>query len=410
MSVCTECNGSLWLVIETWQDGSAEFIPCFACQPDEPPKEAAPASQAQILTSLWIEWLTDPYPAVDPFALSGERSHFVSDRTALEIDPQPKSIPPASVRRLALTPEEKAVWVAPFDRPERTVAYRTNEDGTATRVPVAECKCEQDERALLLYRSIEYGFELSDDVLEWLPEAVADIERACPAPVHYHETLLSEWLAQDVETDADDYEASAMEFWLGQDEDSLTYLQRTEMGGRFMEAVIEAADGADERTVAGMRGDTDTNDWTTMMRSREFTKREELVAAMRLLGIRPRDAAPWVKARIEIKRADAIRAKQEADKASWWTIGTPLPPEGDLRLRAYASCLASLRGYAVQDGGWKLSERGRKAIFGPQWEPVVTTRYREEPTRGLTPSLAARMKRQLPAQLLASRNETLARA
>jgi len=341
--------------------------------------------QQQILIDMWVRWLLDPHQ------LPGERSWFTSPRTSLDVDPQPSTVPPASTRPAPLLTRETLAGMLPRSMRSET---RTQILGPKPLIPAEaprpitteRCRCEQDDRALLLYRSIEFGFDLSPEVLEWLPEAVAAIERACPASVHYHETMLSEWLAQDVETDADDYEAAAVEFWQGQDEDTQTYLGRTEMGGRFMEAVIEAADEADERTVAGMRTDADTNDWTSLIRSREMTKRRELFDTLIALGVRPIDAAPWVKARIAVKRADAIRAKRDSERASLWTEGFPLPPESQIRLRAYASCLAA------------LAKSGADAIT-KTWKPVETTRYREEPTTGLTTrqreKLAARRERSL---------------
>lgn len=198
------------------------------------------------------------------------------------------------------------------------------------------CVCETNESCLLLYRSIEYGTldrePLSPAVMAWLPQYVADVEAECPAPLHYQSLMLDELLSRDVTTQHED-ESDIATYWDAADEYLAAYGKRTEEGGRF----IETHDGSD------LAVDRDSEDWTTKIRCHEMAKKRELRDWMLSLGLSPAAQAPWVAERIALKRQDAIREKQLAEKRSFWTEGFPLPPESQIRLRAYASCLASLQ-------------------------------------------------------------------
>ena len=427
-------------------DGSV-FSPCVGFLVTVPSTNGG-SMQSQLITDLWVRWLLDPH------RLPGERSSFVSHRTSLEVDPQPPSIPPVSVRRISLTPDELAVHVPDAPRP----------------VVAASCRCELDDECLGLYRAVEYGtlrdgdyvtqpmvvlierevapasgigpvllgyaFEvvsvntrerakpLSERVIEYGPqhadvvvgtlpdtfgerrlavhgdmiyltEYVAAVEADCPAEWHYANVAATEWLAQDVTTDADDLDEAAMTFWLGQDEDTHLYLGRTDVDGMWIESFVKSQD---EDRPMGLRRDVVTNDWAIDQRSYEVKRRRELYEALVMLGVPMSKAAPWVKARIAIKRADALAEKRSKEKASGWTEGFPLKPETEIRLAAYASCLATLRRSVRRtDEGWRLPASFRFSTA----TPIATTKYREEPTIGLTPRqrerLAARRRRFLTA-------------
>ena len=310
---------------------------------------------------------------------------FVSSRTALDDGVQPRSIPPVSMRRSTMSVEEMADEkhagpipprpvmgyndVAMFDEDWAAIWLSRDASWTPEHIP-ATCICELDDNCLLLYRSVEYGFELSDAVMKWLPRAVAVTERECRATQHYTNVAATEWLAADVTTDDDDRAASALEFWQGQEDDEAGYLQRTESDAPIIEDMTANA------VLPSKRHD---EDYTTLIRAREWTKRLELRDAMLSYGLSPAEQAPWVKERIVLKRQDAIREKKLAEKKSNWTEGFPLPSESQIRLRAYASCLASLKkrhgSIAAQaDAYWQkyyASPTGQAALAAAGAQPNI---------------------------------------
>ncbi|MBA2724818.1 MAG: hypothetical protein H0U53_02410 [Actinobacteria bacterium] len=192
------------------------------------------------------------------------------------------------------------------------------------------CICELDHACLLLYRSIEYGFELSEEVLNWLPAHVADMEATCESESHYPKTMLDELLCRDPETFG---EADPAKYWDGVEDFCAAYAKRTEEGGRF----VETQDGSD------LALDRDAEDYQTRIRAHEMAKKRELRDEMLKLGLDPREQAAWVKRAIDFKRKDALAEKARLDKESYWTVGHELPTESQIRLKAYSYCLWKLR-------------------------------------------------------------------
>ncbi|MBA2726523.1 MAG: hypothetical protein H0U53_11075 [Actinobacteria bacterium] len=290
------------------------------------------------------------------------------------------SIPPVSAKSISsMTPEEaKDRYIAP----EKKAL-----DGS--------CICESDDNCMLYYNWIErgsvfgpgYGFDLSDEQLAWLPQYVAEVEASCTATSHYPNVTLDEMLASDVkclgedEQDARTWEEAVTDF-------QASYAKRTEEGGRW----IETHDGE------GLAMDRDKEDYQARIRSHEMAKKRALRDEMLRLGLTPKDQAVWVAERIMLKRGDAVAKKAQMDAQAWaaheersqddttrdeahWdslvtmvqmrydgeeldvtdidiraalaslciklapnneTKGHILPSESNIRLSAYASCLASL--------------------------------------------------------------------